>query len=113
VVSFSGVIIVETTGIDGISIGMRWYLGSDLIYEHVGKTENNTISTYIQSNKDVTLPEGEYHVDVSMFDEVFRTVHFEVEAYHPTVNPPIVVPEGHESIELPWYPEVPFAFDGL
>ena len=31
--------------------------------------------------------------------------------YRPTVNPPISIPEGHQNIEVPWYPEVPFAFD--
>lgn len=102
---------VKTTGIDGITIGMQWYLGDKLIYEQSGKTENNTLSIAIWSNKDITLPEGKYHVDVSFHNEVLGTVYFEVKAYHPNVNPPIVVPEEHKSIELPWYPEVPFAFD--
>ena len=46
-----------------------------------------------------------------MVEEALETVYFEVKIYHPTVNPPISIPEGHTNIEVPWYPEAPFAFD--
>ena len=102
---------VKTTGIkDGI-IGMRWYLDDQKIYETAGKTQDNVISTYIQSNKNAILPEGKYRVEIFMVEEALETVYFEVKIYHPTVNPPISIPEGHTNIEVPWYPEAPFAFD--
>lgn len=102
---------VKTTGIEDGIIGMRWYLGENKIYEYTGKTKNNTISTYIESNKSAVLPEGKYRVEIFMVEEPLETVYFEVKIYHPTVNPPISIPEGHTNIEVPWYPEVPFAFD--
>jgi hypothetical protein len=102
---------VKTTGIEDGIIGMRWYLGENKIYEYTGKTKNNAISTYIESNRSAVLPEGKYRVEIFMVEEIIETVYFEVKIYHPTVNPPISVPEGHTNIEVPWYPEVPFAFD--
>ncbi len=102
---------VKTSGADGGIIGMRWYLGENKIYEYTGKTKDNIISTYISSNKSVSLPEGKYRVEIFMVDDPLEIVHFEVKAYHPTVNPPISIPEGHKNSEVPWYPEVPFAFD--
>jgi hypothetical protein len=102
---------VKTSGVDGGIIGMRWYLGENKIYEYTGKTKDHTISTYIESTKSVVIPEGKYRVEIFMVDEPLETVYFEVKIYHPTVNPPISIPEGHENIEVPWYPEVPFAFD--
>jgi len=104
---------VKTTGWDSGIIGMRWYLGENKIYETKGKTKNNTISTYIQSNKSMVLPEGKYRVEVFMVEKPLETVYFDVEIYHPKVNPPITIPKGHKSIEAPWYPEVPFAFDEI
>lgn len=102
---------VKTTGIkDGI-IGMRWYLGDQKIYETTGKTQDNVISTYIQSNKNAILPEGKYRVEIFMTEEALETVYFEVKVYYPTVKPSISIPEDHKSIETPWYPAVPFAFD--
>ncbi len=102
---------VKTSGTDGGIIGMRWYLGENKIYEYTGKTKDHTISTYIASNKSTVLLEGKYRVEIFMVKEPLETVSFEVKIYHPTVNPPISIPEGHKVIELPWYPEVPFAFD--
>ena len=102
---------VKTIGIEDGIIGMRWYLGENLIYEHAEKTKNNSISTYIESNKSAVLPEGKYRVEIFMVEEALETVYFEVKIYHPTVNPPISIPEGHTNIEVPWYPEAPFAFD--
>lgn len=102
---------VKTTGIEDGIIGMRWYLGENKIYEYTGKTKNNTISTYIESNRSAVLPEGKYRVEIFMVEEPLETVYFEVKIYHPTVNPPISIPEKHTNIETPWYPEVPFAFD--
>lgn len=102
---------VNTTGWDSGIIGMRWYAGENKIYEATGKTKNNTISTYIQSNKSMVIPEGKYRVEIFITGETLKTVYFEVKVYHPTVNPPISIPEGHRNIEVPWYPEVPFAFD--
>lgn len=104
---------VKTTGIEDGIIGMRWYLGENLIYEYTGKTENNSISTYIESNNSAVLPEGKYRVEIFMVEEALETVYFEVKIYHPTVNPPISIPEGHTNIDVPWYPEVPFAFDEI
>ena len=102
---------VKTTGIkDGI-IGMRWYFGDKQLYDVPAKTQDNVISTYIRSNKNVILPEGKYRVEIYMANDALETVNFEVKIYHPTVNPSISIPEGHKSIETPWYPEVPFAFD--
>lgn len=102
---------VKTSGVDGI-IGMRWYLGDNKIYEHIGKTKDNIISTYIESNKSSVLPEGIYRVEIFLVeDTIEKVVNFEVKIYHPTVNPPISIPEGHKNIEVPWYPEVPYAFD--
>ncbi len=101
---------VKTTGVDGI-IGMRWYLGDNVIYEATGKTKNNTISTYLQSTKSTVIPEGKYRVEIFLINETLKTAYFEVKIYHPTVNPTISIPEGHRNIEVPWYPEVPFAFD--
>ena len=102
---------VKTSGIEDGIIGMRWYLGENLIYEYTEKTKNNLISTYIESNSSAVLPEGKYRVEIFMVEEAIETVYFEVKIYHPTVNPPISIPEGHVNIEVPWYPEVPFAFD--
>ena len=101
---------VKTSGVDGI-IGMKWYLGDNEVYKATAKTENNTISTYIQSTKLDVLPEGKYRVEIFLVEEPVETVHFEVKIYHPTVLPPISIPEEHRNIEVPWYPEVPFAFD--
>lgn len=104
---------VKTSGVDGI-IGMRWYVGENEIFEHIGKTENNTISTYIESNKSVILREGKYRVEIFLVENsIEEVVEFEVKIYHPSVNPPISIPEGHRNIEVPWYPEVPFAFDEI
>jgi hypothetical protein len=103
---------VKTTGIEDGIIGMRWFLGENKIYEHIGKTKNNTISTYIQSNASAVLPEGKYRVEIFLVESsIEEVVYFEVKIYHPAVNPPIATPEGHINIEIPWYPEVPFAFD--
>ncbi|MBI5953700.1 MAG: hypothetical protein HY865_18760 [Chloroflexi bacterium] len=102
---------VKTAGIEDGIIGMRWYLGENKIYEYTGKTKNNTISTYIESNKSAVLPEGKYRVEIFVAKETLETAYFEVKIYHPTVNPPILIPEGHTNIEIPWYPEAPFAFD--
>jgi hypothetical protein len=102
---------VKTTGWDEGGIGMRWYVGETKIYEARGNTKNNTISTYIQSNKSAVLPEGKYRVEVFIVEEPVETVYFEVKIYHPAVNPPISIPKGHKNFEVPWYPEVPFAFD--
>jgi hypothetical protein len=101
---------VKTIGVDGI-ITMKWYLGENLIYEFTGKTQNNRLSTYIESNSSSVIPEGEYHVDILILSDVLETVNFSVKIYHPNVSPPIVIPAGHRNIEVPWYPEVPFAFD--
>jgi hypothetical protein len=102
---------VKTIGIEDGIIGMRWYHGEDKIYQHIGKTTNNTIATYIQSNKYAILPEGKYRVEIFIVDEAIDTVYFEVKIYHPTVSPPISTPDGHQKIDAPWFPEVPFAFD--
>ena len=102
---------VKTSGVDGGIIGMRWYAGEQLIYENTGKTIDNTISTYIASNSSLVLPDGDYRVEIYMVDDPLETVHFEVRTYHPSANPPISIPDGHKNIEIPWYPEVPFAFD--
>jgi hypothetical protein len=102
---------VKTSGIKDGSIGVRWYLGENKIYETTGKTQNNIFSTYIKSNYSAVIPEGKYRVEIFMAGETLDTVYFEVKIYHPTVNPPISIPEGHINIETPWYPEVPFAFD--
>ena len=102
---------VKTMGIkDGI-IGMRWYFGDKQLYDVPAKTQDNIVSTYIRSNKNAILPEGKYRVEIYMTGEALETVYFEVKVYHPTVKPLISIPEGHKSIETPWYPEVPFAFD--
>jgi hypothetical protein len=102
---------VKTSGVDGI-IGMRWFVGENEIFEHIGKTQNNTISTYIESNKSAILPEGKYRVEIFLVENsIEEVVEFEVKVYHPSVIPPISIPEGHQNIEIPWYPEVPFAFD--
>lgn len=102
---------VKTTGWDEGLIGMRWYAGETKIYEARGKTKDNTISTYIQSNKAAVLPEGKYRVEVFIVKDPVETAYFEVKIYYPKVDPPISIPEGHQNIEVPWYPEVPFAFD--
>jgi hypothetical protein len=105
--------IVKTTGIkDGI-VGMRWYFGDKKIYEVAGKTQDNVISTYVRSNKNAILPEGKYRVEIYMTREAVETVYFEVKVYHPIVKPSILIPESHKSIETPWYPSVPFAFDEI
>lgn len=101
---------VKTSGVDGI-IGMRWYFGDNLIYEHTNKTKNNTISTYIQSSKSSILSEGKYRVEIYIVEDPLETVNLEVKIYHPTVDPPISIPSGHKNIEAPWYPEIPFVFD--
>ncbi len=103
---------VKTTGLDGI-IGMKWYFGEFLLHEKLGKTIDNTISTAIQSNKATILPEGKYHVDIYMGEDKIDTVYFEIELYHPVVNPEILIPDGHKNIETPWYTEVPFSFDEI
>jgi len=103
---------VKTTGIEGV-IGMRWFFGDKMVYEVKGRTQNNTISSYIKSNSSSILLEGPYRVEIFVTNkpEPLETLHFEVKIYHPTINPPISIPNGHQSIELPWFPEVPFAFD--
>jgi hypothetical protein len=102
---------VKTSGIkDGI-IGMRWYLGDNVIYDFTGKTKDNIIGTYLRSTKSTVIPEGKYRVEIFTTEKPLQIVNFEVKIYHPTVNPPISIPAGHRNIEVPWYPEVPFAFD--
>ena len=103
---------VKTTGVDGI-IGMRWLLDDNVIYEVTGETQNNTISSYIKSSSSAILSEGKYRVEIFMVKEPIETAYFEIKIYHPTVSPPITIPAGHKSIELPWFPEVPFAFDEI
>jgi hypothetical protein len=103
---------VKTSGADGI-IGMRWFYGDRVIYETTGKTQKNTISTYIKSNSSAILQEGQYRVEIFMVKEPLETVNFEVRIYRPTVNPTIPIPATHVAIEQPWYPEVPFAFDEI
>ena len=104
---------VKTVGKDDGIIGMRWFLGDNKIYEYRGKTKDNLISTYIYSQGSAVLPEGKYRVEIFILEETLETVYFDVKVYHPTVNPQISTPEGHQAIEAPWFPEIPFAFDEI
>lgn len=106
--------VVDTTGVEGI-IGMRWYHGDELLFEHFGKTQNNRISTYIESNDKnfAVLPDGDYRVDIHIVTdgEPLRTVKFAVKRYQPEVVPPQPVPTAHQALDPSPFVEVPFAFD--
>jgi hypothetical protein len=105
--------VVTTTGTDGGIVGMRWYYQDKLIFEQFGKTQNNMIGTYIQSNRSVVLEEGYYRVDILITGETpLKTVNFTVKRYVPSVEP-LPTPTTHRSIELPLYTEVPFVFDEI
>lgn len=104
---------VKTTGTDGGVVGMRWFYGNKKIYETTIKAQNYVVYSAIRSNSSIVLAEGKYHVDIVIVDEVIKTVDFEVKIYHPSVEPPVPTPIGHRSVETPWFPEVPFAFDEI
>jgi hypothetical protein len=104
---------VKTTGVDGGIIGMRWFFGDKMIHETTNKAQNSVIYNSIRSSSSAILSEGKYHIDILIVDHVIKTVMFEIKIYHPDISPPISIPNGHKSIELPWFPEVPFAFDEI
>lgn len=103
---------VSTKGADGI-IGMRWFYEEQMIFEHFGKTQNNMISTYIQSNDQIKLEEGDYRVEIHTTGGTpHETLYFTVEQYKPKVVPAQPTPMGHQRIEAPSeFVEVPFIFD--
>ncbi len=103
---------VSTKGADGI-VGMRWYYGDKLLGEQFTKTQKNTTFTFLQSSKSSTLEEGQYRVQIHLTTDSapLKTIYFTVKKYIPSVIPPQPTPANHRSIELPLYPEVPFAFD--
>jgi hypothetical protein len=69
---------VKTLGVDGI-IGMRWFLGDEMISESIGKTESNSITSYIKGDSPKGLPEGSYHVEVFIIEnQPITTIYFEV-----------------------------------
>jgi hypothetical protein len=102
---------VSTQGAEGI-VGMRWYYEDELIFEHFGKTEDNEILTYLQSTADITLPEGEYRLDIHITPGTPKTtIPFIVEQYEPNVIPPQPTPTNHTDIENSAFVDVPFVFD--
>jgi hypothetical protein len=69
---------VNTTGIDGI-VGVRWFFGTDIISETIGRTQNNILSSYIKAESAEGLPEGSYHVEVFVIeDQPVKTIFFTV-----------------------------------
>jgi hypothetical protein len=101
---------VSTKGAEGI-IGMRWYYEDKLIFEHFDKTQDNQIYTFVQSSPTVTLPEGNYHVDIHITQTPRKTLYFKVERYKSEVIPAQPTPINHENKEDSPFVEVPFAFD--
>ncbi|MBW7943336.1 MAG: hypothetical protein H3C64_13355 [Candidatus Kuenenia stuttgartiensis] len=103
---------VSTKGADGI-IGMRWFYGEQMIFEHFGKTQDNLIYTYIQSSDAVKLEEGDYRVEIHTTGGTpHETLYFTVEQYRPKVVPAQPTPVSHQRIEAPSeFVEVPFVFD--
>jgi hypothetical protein len=102
---------VLTSGAEGI-IGMRWYYQDEMIFERFGKTQGNQISTYIESNKTVVLPEGNYRVEIHITGGTpHETLNFTVERYKPEVIPLQPTPIGHKNEETSAFVEVPFVFD--
>jgi hypothetical protein len=76
---------VKTTGVDGV-IGMRWFFGDQIIYETIGRTQNNVISSYIRSNSSLILSEGKYRVEIFLIKEPIEVVYFEITSM-PTNTP--------------------------
>jgi len=69
---------VRTLGVDGI-IGMRWFLGDEMVSESIGKTQSNSITSYIKGDSPKGLPEGSYHVEVFIIENrPIETINFEV-----------------------------------
>ncbi len=101
---------VSTKGAEGI-IGMRWYYEDQLIFENFGKTQNNQIFTFLQSNAEVTLPEGEYRLDIHITEKPLESIPFVVEQYKPEITPSQPTPVGHKDVENSAFVDVPFAFD--
>ncbi|MEO7841027.1 MAG: hypothetical protein ABIU06_16930 [Anaerolineales bacterium] len=60
---------VKTLGVDGI-IGVRWFLGDEMISESIGKTESNSITSYIKGDSPKGLPDGSYHVEVFIIENL-------------------------------------------
>lgn len=69
---------VKTVGVDGI-VGMRWFLGDEMVSESIGRTESNSITSYIKGESPKGLPEGSYRVEVFVVeDQPIETIYFEV-----------------------------------
>jgi hypothetical protein len=102
---------VGTKGAEGI-IGFRWFYEDEMIFEYFGKTTDNKINTYIQSNNTVILPEGNYRLEIHTTGVIPREVlEFTVEQYKPEVEPAQPSPVAHQKLERSVFVEVPFAFD--
>ena len=102
---------VGTEGAEG-PVGFRWYYGTELIFEHFGRTQGNQISTYIHSTDTVTLPEGDYRLEIHLTgDTPHEVVEFNIAQYRPELSEIQPTPVGHVTLEVSPYVEVPFAFD--
>jgi hypothetical protein len=103
---------VHTEGAEGI-VGFRWFHDSDMIFEHFGKTQANQIITYIESNNNVILPEGNYRLEITTGGTPLEVIEFTVSQDKPELSTIQPTPIGHQKLETSPFVEVPFAFDEI
>ena len=103
---------VHTEGADGI-IGFRWFHDAEVIFEHFGKTQANQLSTYIQSNNSIILPEGNYQLEISTGGTPLETIEFTVAQDKPELSTVQPTPVGHQKLEKSPFVEVSFAFNEI
>ncbi len=99
---------VWTSGVDAI-IGTRWYYEDELVLEFFEQTQDNRITTSLQS----PLKIGSYRVDVSLSDgKPLHSLTFNVAEAQSNVVPPQPTPSSHVDLENDkLLISVPFAFD--
>ena len=99
---------VWTSGVDAV-IGTRWYYEDELVLEFFERTQDNHITTSLQS----PLKVGNYRVYVSLSDgNPLHSLTFNVTEAQSNVVPPQPTPSGHVDLENDkLLISVPFAFD--
>jgi hypothetical protein len=102
---------VGTRGAEGI-IGFRFFYEDEMLFERFGKTQDNHIFGYIQSNSVAILPEGNYRLEIHTTGGTpHEVLPFRVERYKPEVVPALPVPADHQQLETTQFVEIPFVFD--
>lgn len=102
---------VGTKGAEGI-IGFRFFYEDEMIFERFGKTQDNQIFGYVQSNDAFILPEGNYRLEIHTTGGTpHEVLEFSVEQYKPEIVPLQPTPVDHQQLETTVFVEIPFAFD--